>query len=45
MPSLLLEIGYLTNKKERELLKKDNYLDDIAVSVLDAITKTAIEKK
>lgn len=45
MPSLLLEVGYLTNKKERELLKKDNYLDDIAVSVLDAITKTAIEKK
>jgi len=45
MPSLLLEVGYLTNKKERELLKKDNYLDDIAVSVLDAIVKTAVEKK
>ncbi|HNW15387.1 MAG TPA: N-acetylmuramoyl-L-alanine amidase, partial [bacterium] len=45
MPSLLLEIGYLTNKMERGLLLKDNYLDDIAVSVLDAIAKTANEKK
>jgi len=45
MPSLLLEIGYLTNKKERELLKKNNYLDDIAVSVLDAIVKTAVDRK
>lgn len=45
MPSLLIEVGYLTNKKERELLQKDNYLDDVAVSVLDAIEKTVDGKK
>lgn len=45
MPSLLLEVGYLTNKKERELLKKDNYLDDIAVSVLDSIEKIGKSNK
>lgn len=40
MPSLLLEIGYLTNKKEFNLLKKDAYLDMLAKTVLDSIEKS-----
>lgn len=45
MPSLLIEVGYLTNKKERELLQKESYLDEIALSMLDAIAKTVQEVK
>jgi N-acetylmuramoyl-L-alanine amidase len=37
MPSLLVEIGYLTNDKEKKLLTDDKYLDTIARSILDSI--------
>jgi N-acetylmuramoyl-L-alanine amidase len=37
MPSLLVEVGYLTNEKERTLLTDDKYLDVLAKSILDSI--------
>ena len=37
MPSMLFEIGFLTNKKERELLQKDEYIEMIADSILNSI--------
>ncbi|HNW83061.1 MAG TPA: N-acetylmuramoyl-L-alanine amidase [bacterium] len=40
MPSLLLEIGYLTNVKEKSLLKKDSYIEMLAKTVLDSVHKT-----
>ncbi len=43
MPSLLFEIGYITNKSERELLQKDEYLEAIAKSLLDAISKLKVK--
>lgn len=43
MPSLLFEVGYITNKNERELLQKDEYLEAIAKSLLDSITKSKVK--
>ncbi|MBR4489837.1 N-acetylmuramoyl-L-alanine amidase [bacterium] len=43
MPSLLFEIGYITNKNERELLQKDEYLESIARSLLDSISKSKVK--
>ena len=43
MPSLLFEIGYITNKNERELLQKDEYLETIARSLLDSISKSKVK--
>ena len=40
MPSLLLEIGYLTNEKERSLLKQDAYIEMLAKTLLDSVQKT-----
>ena len=37
MPSMLFEVGFLTNKKEKELLQKDEYIEMIADSVLNSI--------
>lgn len=37
MPAMLFEIGFLTNKKERELLQKDKYIEMIAESILSSI--------
>lgn len=48
MPSMLFEVGFLTNKKERELLQKDAYLEMIAESVLssiDAVLQKEVAKK
>ncbi|MBP5407375.1 N-acetylmuramoyl-L-alanine amidase [bacterium] len=45
MPSLLFEIGYVTNKTDRELLKKDEYLEAIAKSILDSVSSSKVEKK
>ena len=43
MPSLLFEIGYLTNKEDRELLQKDEYLEAIAKSLLDSLSKSKVQ--
>ena len=43
MPSLLFEIGYITNKTERELLQKDEYLETIARSLLDSIAASKVK--
>ena len=43
MPSLLFEIGYITNKTEKELLQKDAYLESIAKSLLDSISKSKVK--
>lgn len=43
MPSLLFEIGYITNKMEKDLLQKDEYLESIAKSLLDSISKSKVK--
>ena len=43
MPSLLFEIGYITNKTERELFQKDEYLETIAKSLLDSISASKVK--
>ena len=43
MPSLLFEIGYITNKAEKDLLRKDEYLESIAKSLLDSISKSKVK--
>jgi N-acetylmuramoyl-L-alanine amidase len=43
MPSLLFEIGYITNKTERELFQKDEYLETIAKSLLDSIAASKVK--
>lgn len=43
MPSLLFEIGYLTNKTDRELLKKEEYLEALAKSLLDSIASSKVK--
>lgn len=45
MPSLLFEIGYVTNKTDRELLQKDEYLESIAKSLLDSIAASKVKKQ
>jgi N-acetylmuramoyl-L-alanine amidase len=48
MPSMLFEVGFLTNKKERKLLQEDEYLEMIAESVLssiDAVLQKEVAKK
>ncbi len=37
MPSLLIEVGFLTNERERKLLADEKYLNTIARSILDSI--------
>lgn len=44
MPSLLFEIGYITNKEERLLLQNDAYLESIAKALLDAIANSKVER-
>ena len=43
MPSLLFEIGYITNKTEKNLLQKDEYLEAIAKSLLDSIAASKVK--
>ena len=43
MPSLLFEIGYITNKTEKDLLQKDEYLESIAKSLLDSIAASKVK--
>lgn len=43
MPSLLFEIGYITNKIEKDLLQKDEYLESIAKSLLDSISESKVK--
>ena len=43
MPSLLFEIGYITNKTEKDLLQKDEYLESIAKSLLDSVSKSKVK--
>lgn len=40
MPSLLFEIGYLTNPQERKLLQNDKYIEMLARTLLDSVRKT-----
>ena len=44
MPSLLFEIGYITNETDRGLLEKDEYLEAVAKSLLDSIASSKVEK-
>ncbi len=39
VPAISVEMGYLTNKQEAELLKKDNYQKKIAVGIFKGIQK------
>lgn len=43
MPSLLFEVGYITNKSEKDLLQKDEYLESIAKSLLDSISASKVK--
>lgn len=43
MPSVLFEIGYITNKTEKDLLQKDEYLESIAKSLLDSIAASKVK--
>lgn len=43
MPSLLFEMGYLTNKSDRELLQKNEYLEAVAKSLLDSISSSKVK--
>lgn len=40
MPSLLFEIGYLTNTQERKLLQSDKYIEMLAKTLLDSVRQT-----
>lgn len=40
MPSLLFEIGYLTNAQERKLLQNDKYIEMLAKTLLDSVRQT-----
>ena len=40
MPSLLFEVGYLTNAQERKLLQSDKYLEMLAKTLLDSVSQT-----
>ena len=37
IPSVLVEMGFLTNKKDEANLKKDSYIDDLTKKIADAI--------
>lgn len=39
MPSLLVEIGFLSNPREAKLLQKDKYLEALAAGLLDAVAE------
>ena len=39
MPSILVEISFITNKAEASLLKQDAYRDRIAQSLAESIVK------
>lgn len=39
MPAILLECGFMTNKKEAELLVTDEYRDTVAKAILNGIVK------
>lgn len=45
MPSLLIEVGFLTNKEERKLLQNEKYLETIADSMLNSIEKVKNENE
>ncbi len=37
MPAALVELGYLTNKKDAELLKKENFLKNCAIGIYNGL--------
>ena len=39
MASILVEVGFLTNRKEERYLKKSSYLDGLASSIAKGISK------
>jgi len=45
MPSLLIEIGFITNFKEEQKLKTQNYQNHIAYSIYHALKKFFYSKK
>ncbi|MCK5808866.1 N-acetylmuramoyl-L-alanine amidase [bacterium] len=45
MPSLLVEVGFLSNDRERKLLQQKKYLNEIADSILDGVEKMRHSKK
>jgi len=40
MPSILLEIGFISNPEERRLMQNRDYLESLADTILDGIEKT-----
>jgi N-acetylmuramoyl-L-alanine amidase len=40
MPAVLLEVGFLTNKHDVELLRNSNWREETAIALADAITGT-----
>lgn len=44
IPGALLEIGFLSNEKERELLKKEDYQEKVAASIYNGILRYVTEK-
>jgi N-acetylmuramoyl-L-alanine amidase len=44
MPSILVEVGFLTNPKEAHMLTKPNYLYRLASSIAEGIHKYLLDK-
>jgi len=45
MPSLLVEIGFLSSKKDRKLLTNTKYLESLADTILDSVIKVKRKRK
>lgn len=43
MPSLLFEVGYITNPNDRALLQNDKFLEALARTLLDSIAETKLK--
>ncbi|MFD1850660.1 N-acetylmuramoyl-L-alanine amidase CwlD [Oceanobacillus bengalensis] len=43
VPGALVEIGFLSNEEERELLKDDNYQDKLAASIYEGVLRYSTE--
>ena len=45
MPAVLIEVGFLTNPKEREIVRNQEYLKELAKSISEGIDKYFSIKK
>lgn len=45
MPSVLVEVSFISNKKEEERLKSDRYLDHVAEGIVNGIKSYVIDTK